>query len=167
MPQLMTRISCAYSINIELGSIMLKNNIYNIDMEFDYATVKDIVLKSLEKIIKEEAFKNISNIRNDIISDCEGNGDPKNINLLAPLVLKRDNFTCQVCSTCTKDNKSLRLEVHHANRFDDICIENGISTVEQALTCKELWNLNNGVSICYGCHKDIEKLRTKLKYVCG
>jgi hypothetical protein len=123
---------------------MLKNNIYNIDMEFDYATVKDIVLKSLEKIIKEEAFKNISNIRNDIISDREDNGDPKNINLLAPpippllklkirnttryltwrlLVLKRDNFTCQICSTCTKDNKSLRLEVHHANRFDDICIE--------------------------------------------
>jgi hypothetical protein len=84
MPQLMTRISYAYSINIELGSIMLKNNIYNIDMEFDYATVKDIVLKSFEKIIKEEVLKNISNIRNDIISDCEDNGDPKNINLLAP-----------------------------------------------------------------------------------
>jgi hypothetical protein len=36
-----------------------------------------------------------------------------------------------------KDNKSLRLEVHHAKTFDDICIGNSISTVEQALTCKK------------------------------
>jgi hypothetical protein len=40
---------------------------------------------------------------------------------------------------------------------------NNVSTVEQALGCKELWNLNNGVSICYRCHKDIEKTRTKLR----
>jgi hypothetical protein len=37
---------------------MLKNNIYNIDKEFDYCTVKAIVVKSLEKIVKEEALKN-------------------------------------------------------------------------------------------------------------
>jgi hypothetical protein len=36
---------------------MLKNNHYNIDREFDYATVKGIVLKSLEEIAKEEALK--------------------------------------------------------------------------------------------------------------
>ena len=48
------------------------------------------------------------------------------------------------------------LEVHHAKTFDDICKENNVSTIEQALTCKELWNLNNGFSMCYGCHKDIE-----------
>ena len=29
---------------------MLENNIYNIDRNFDYATVIDIVTKSLEKI---------------------------------------------------------------------------------------------------------------------
>jgi hypothetical protein len=36
---------------------MLKNNIYNTDKEFDYATIKDMVVKSLEKIVKEEALK--------------------------------------------------------------------------------------------------------------
>jgi hypothetical protein len=41
-----------------------------------------------------------------------------------------------------KENKSLRLEVHHAKAFDDICNENSVSTVEQALTCKELWDLS-------------------------
>jgi hypothetical protein len=47
--------------------------------------------------------------------------------------------------------------------FDDICKENNVSIVEQALGCEELWNLNNGISVCYRCHKDIEKLRTKLR----
>jgi uncharacterized protein YerC len=55
-----------------------------------------------------------------------------------------------------KANKSLRLEVHHAKSFDEICTENNISTIEQALECKALWNVNNGISICYRCHKDVE-----------
>jgi hypothetical protein len=38
---------------------MLKNNIYNIGKEFDYPAIKDIVVKSLQKIVKEEALKNI------------------------------------------------------------------------------------------------------------
>jgi hypothetical protein len=74
-----------------------------------------------------------------------------------------DEFRCQICCTSIKDNKSLRLEVNHAEAFNDICKENNVSTVRQALACKELWNLNNGFSTCYGCHKDIERLRTKLR----
>jgi hypothetical protein len=41
---------------------MLENNIYNIDKEFDYPTIKGIVVKSLEKIAKEEVLKNRANI---------------------------------------------------------------------------------------------------------
>jgi hypothetical protein len=163
---------------------MLKNDIYNIDKEFDYTTVKSIVLKSLNKIAKQQVLKNIHNV---VIFDSKDNDDlPVNVNnvkLLAPpthllklkirnttkylnwrlSILKRDNFTCQICHTSVKDNKSLRLEVHHAKTFDDICKENNLSTVEQALECKELWNVNNGFSICYKCHKDIETVKTKLR----
>jgi hypothetical protein len=78
-------------------------------------------------------------------------------------ILKRDNFACKICHASVKDNKSLRLEVHHPKAFDDICNENNISTIEQALECKELWNVKNGVSVCYKCHKDVEKLRTILR----
>ena len=160
---------------------MLKNNIYNIDKEFDYPTVKAIVIKSLEKIVKQESLVKTSSTSNEILSDIK---DSSNNLLAAPTpllklkirnttkylnwriaVFKRDGFKCQVCHTSVKDNKSLRLEVHHAKAFDDICNENNVSTVEQALECKELWNMNNGVSICYRCHKDIEKLRTKLRNV--
>ncbi|MFL6364077.1 MAG: hypothetical protein ACJ719_02570 [Nitrososphaeraceae archaeon] len=40
---------------------MFKNNIYNIDREFDYTTVKSIVVKALGKVVKEEALKKRSN----------------------------------------------------------------------------------------------------------
>jgi hypothetical protein len=46
---------------------MLKNNIYNIDKEFDYRTSSAIVLKSVEKIVKQEALKNKSNIPDDVV----------------------------------------------------------------------------------------------------
>jgi hypothetical protein len=160
---------------------MFSNNIYNIDREFDYTTVKNIVLRSLEKIAKEEASKKR---HNDVIFDFKDNHYRNNVKLSAPptppllklkirnttkylnwrlSILKRDNFRCQICHTSVKDNKNLRLEVHHAKTFDDICKENNVSTVEQALAYEELWNLNNRISICYTCHKDVEKLRTKLR----
>jgi hypothetical protein len=161
---------------------MLRNDIYNIDREFDYAVVKSIVVKSLEKIAKEEALKNIPQ---NVIFDFKDNDYPNSVIQAAPptpllklkirnttkylnwrlSILKRDNFTCKICHTSVKDNKSLRLEVHHAKTFNDICKENNVSTVKQALECIELWDLNNGFSICYRCHKDIEKLRTKLRNI--
>ena len=88
---------------------MLKNNIYNIDKEFDYPTIKDIVIQSLEKILKEEALKNMPR---NIIFDSKAT----NVKLLTPptppslklrirnttkylnwrlSILKRDNFTCK------------------------------------------------------------------------
>ena len=57
----------------------------------------------------------------------------------------------------------IRLEIHHAKSFNDICKDNNITTIKQALTCKEIWSLDNGISLCYSCHKNLEKLRTKMK----
>jgi hypothetical protein len=78
-------------------------------------------------------------------------------------ILRRDNFKCRMCTASIKNNKTLRLEVHHAKSFNDICKENNITTIKQALTCKEIWSLDNGICLCYGCHRFLEKLRTKMK----
>ncbi|MFL6328876.1 MAG: hypothetical protein ACJ71P_19960 [Nitrososphaeraceae archaeon] len=57
--------------------MMLNNDIYNINNEFDYSTVKDIVLKALEKIVKQEAAsKNRSNTSNEVVSDFKHDNDP-------------------------------------------------------------------------------------------
>jgi hypothetical protein len=63
---------------------MLKNNIYNIDREFDYSTIKAIVVKSLEKIIKVEELKNTSDIPDVVLFDYKGNVGNNNVKLSAP-----------------------------------------------------------------------------------
>ena len=142
---------------------MIENNICNIDKEFDYPTIKDIVIQ-LEKMVKK-ALKKRANISQDAI--FEDNDYPNNVNLLAPpaspllklkirnttrylnwrlSALKRDNFTCQICHASVNENKSLRLEVHHPKAFDEICNENNVSTVEQAMECKELWSVRKEIA---------------------
>jgi hypothetical protein len=63
---------------------MLQNNIYNIDRDFDYATVKAIVVKSLEKISKEEALNKRAIIPQDVVCDFKENDYPNSVNLCAP-----------------------------------------------------------------------------------
>ena len=64
---------------------MLENNIYNIDRGFDYPTIKNIVIQSLEKMVKEEVLKKRSNVLDNAIFDY-GNIDdnPNNVMDTAP-----------------------------------------------------------------------------------
>jgi hypothetical protein len=167
------------------------DNAYNVDKKIEYSTVRSMVIRSLENIVREELNRHISQrsvnlnkMEEDedvavVIADTNHLFDDDTI--LSPsllklrirntteylnwriAILKRDNFKCQVCTASIKDNKSVRLEVHHAKTFDDICKENNITTVKGALACKEIWSLDNGISLCHGCHKNIERIRTELK----
>jgi hypothetical protein len=106
---------------------MLRNNIYNIDREFNYATVKSIVVKALGKVAKEEALKKRANIPQNVIFDFKDNDYTTNVKLLAPptpllklkirnttkylnwrlLRLKRGNFTCQICHNSGVDDNDV------------------------------------------------------------
>lgn len=61
-------------------------------------------------------------------------------------ILTRDKFVCQICGS--KKN----LEVDHIKQFALILKENVIRSVEDALRCPELWNINNGRTLCRPCH---------------
>lgn len=63
-------------------------------------------------------------------------------------IFGRDNFTCQKCGA-----RGVYLEAHHIKGFSKILKEYKIITFESALQCFELWNLNNGVTLCEECHK--------------
>lgn len=62
-------------------------------------------------------------------------------------VYERDNYICQKCG------KNGRLEAHHIKSFSKIISENNIKTLEEAILCKELWNIENGETLCKSCHK--------------
>ena len=43
--------------------------------------------------------------------------------------------------------------VHHWKPFNQILIEHNVQSVEDACKCRELWNINNGITINRGEHK--------------
>lgn len=74
-------------------------------------------------------------------------------------VFERDNYTCQKCQI-----RGGKLNAHHLKQFSIIILENKITNLEESLLCEELWNINNGQTLCEECHKKTFKNRiSKLK----
>jgi hypothetical protein len=62
-------------------------------------------------------------------------------------IFERDNYTCQWCGQIGN-----RLEAHHIEELGVILRKNNIVTIDEAFLCEEIWNLNNGLTLCYMCH---------------
>lgn len=73
-------------------------------------------------------------------------------------VFERDNYICQFCNL-----KGGKLNAHHIIEFKKIIDENKIKTLEEAEICEELWNINNGITLCEKCHKKIHKKESNNK----
>jgi len=64
-------------------------------------------------------------------------------------VFTRDDFTCVLCGV-----RGTPLQVdHYPKSFIKIIEEYKIKTLDESINCEELWNLNNGRTICESCHK--------------
>ena len=63
-------------------------------------------------------------------------------------VFQRDNWTCQTCG-----KRGCYLEAHHIIRFIDIIKRYDIKTIKEAIDCKMLWDIDNGVTLCRECHQ--------------
>lgn len=65
----------------------------------------------------------------------------------------RDNATCQKCGRRRKTGDRVEVQADHIKPFYLILEENKISTITEALQCKELWSLENGRTLCKQCHR--------------
>src|SRR5579862_7129477 len=70
-------------------------------------------------------------------------------------VYERDNYTCQDCGVRGGD-----LNAHHKKPAADIIKENNLITTDDAKQCKELWDVNNGLTLCHVCHCKTERKLT-------
>lgn len=71
-------------------------------------------------------------------------------------IFTRDNFTCCFCGV-----KGGRINADHIKALSLILKENNIWTLEEALKCRELWNINNGRTLCEWCHWETENYGSK------
>lgn len=63
-------------------------------------------------------------------------------------IFTRDDFTCVVCG-----ERGCYLEADHFPiRFVDIFKKYELKNLEEAENCEELWNINNGRTLCEKCH---------------
>lgn len=62
-------------------------------------------------------------------------------------VFARDDYTCVVCGI-----RGNWIEAHHKDRFVDIIHRNNIKSYEQSMECMELWDIENGSTLCKKCH---------------
>ncbi len=67
-------------------------------------------------------------------------------------VFTRDEFTCQQCGQLGG-----KLNAHHIKSFNLILQYYEITTLKQALECEEIWNINNGITLCKKCHQNLYK----------
>ncbi len=63
-------------------------------------------------------------------------------------VYTRDNFTCALCG---KRGGDIHAD-HFPKMFIEIFDEYKIKTLADAVACKEMWNINNGRTLCRQCH---------------
>jgi hypothetical protein len=72
-------------------------------------------------------------------------------------VMLRDKLVCQVCC------KQGYVEAHHLYPFALIIHNEAIKTTMEAVSSKNLWDIDNGQSLCESCHRKTNSYAIRLK----
>jgi hypothetical protein len=68
-------------------------------------------------------------------------------------IFDRDWFTCQFCGRCRKKGDRVIIHADHIVRLADLIDDYQIKNIYDAVKCNELWDINNGRTLCRECHK--------------
>lgn len=63
-------------------------------------------------------------------------------------VFQRDDYTCQSCGI-----RGASIQADHIKPFAFLIFKNKISSIDEAESCEELWNIDNGRTLCIPCHR--------------
>jgi hypothetical protein len=71
-------------------------------------------------------------------------------------IFHRDGFTCVLCGAKSCKGVNVYIEAdHYPKTFASIFNEYKISSLEEAINCAEMWDLNNGRTLCKSCHLQV------------
>ncbi len=72
-------------------------------------------------------------------------------------VYGRDSFRCVLCG-----KKGVWLEAHHKKPLRNIIKENKLNN-DNFYDCEQLWDIDNGITLCIECHEKEDKMRNNFK----
>lgn len=78
-------------------------------------------------------------------------------------VLKRDNYTCQICNI-RKIGRNIILEVDHIKPIYEICFENKTQDIEVIRYLPITFDIKNGRTLCKMCHKSTHSSKSGRTY---
>lgn len=78
-------------------------------------------------------------------------------------VYYRDNYTCVLCLNSRKTKKNIRLNADHIKAFSVLLKENNIKNTIEAITCENLWDVANGRTLCFDCHRETDNYAGRCK----
>ncbi|MFA5395913.1 MAG: NUMOD3 domain-containing DNA-binding protein [Methanogenium sp.] len=70
-------------------------------------------------------------------------------------ILKRDDYTCQECGKRSFSGNFILMEVHHhihGKSFSELMAIYNIKSIEHAIACEHIWDINLGQTLCHDCH---------------
>lgn len=68
-------------------------------------------------------------------------------------IFERDDYTCQNCGRRNKKGDKVIIEADHIYPFYKLLDDFNITNIDEAISCQELWDADNGRTLCRECHK--------------
>ncbi len=75
-------------------------------------------------------------------------------NLWRKAIFYKNQWTCQDCG-----HKNRNINAHHLYPFSKLLEDYNIISLGQAIRTEELWDTNNGVTLCKECHNELKNGR--------
>lgn len=72
-------------------------------------------------------------------------------------VFARDGFVCVWCN----DSRGGNLQADHINPLSAIIHNENINTIQQAMNCEKIWDMENGRTLCALCHSKTDTFGVK------
>lgn len=73
-------------------------------------------------------------------------------------IFMRDNYLCVDCG-----KTDCYITAHHIKSFVNIIKDNKIKTMNDAKNCSEMWDINNGKTLCENCHEKTDNYKARAK----
>lgn len=142
------------SPNLELGRVKGENHLKGIKKSEASNNKRSISHKQFYKEHPEVAIERGKKNRGE--NNYNWKGGVNDLNVAIRLLWENRKWQNKVKDRdgrkCVECNSTELLEAHHIKELSEIIEIYDIKNIDEARVCEELWNIENGITLCECCH---------------